>query len=95
MIIQYAYGYEEEFDLWTIRRLDGECLDYHVPDGLLKNIYYSGDHGDVDINDIKRYVHYDTECVNAIVDFKRLDYEPRDIDFIIKDIEDAQVLKLI
>ena len=39
MIIQYAYRYDEKFDVYTVRRLDGECLNYHVPDGLLLNIY--------------------------------------------------------
>lgn len=87
MTIQYAYRYNEKYDVYTIRRLDGECLDYHVPDGLLKNIYYT-DGSNIDIKDIKKYVHYDTECMNAVVDFKRLDYDDRDVDFIIRDIEE-------
>ena len=42
MTIQYAYRYDEKFDVYTVRRLDGECLNYHVPDGLLLNIYNAG-----------------------------------------------------
>ena len=95
MVIQYAYRYDEKFDVYTIRRLDGESLNYHVPHGLLMNIYSSGKYDKNVLKSIMDYVHFDTECMNAVVDFKRLDYEPRDIDSIIKDIEDAQVLKLI
>lgn len=39
MVIQYAYRYDEKFDVYTVRRLDDECLNYHVPVGLLLNIY--------------------------------------------------------
>lgn len=95
MIVQYAYRYDEKFDAYTVRRLDGECLNYHVPYGLLINIYNSGEYDKDVLNSIMDYVHFDGECMNALVDFKRREYEDRDIDFIIREIEDNFTLKLL
>ena len=77
MIIQYAYRYDEKFDVYTVRRLDGECLNYHVPDGLLLNIYNAG--------------KYDKEVLKNL---QAYEYEDRDIDFIIREIEEEYTLKL-
>lgn len=95
MVIQYAYRYDEKFDVYTIRRLDGESLNYHVPHGLLMNIYSSGKYDKNVLKSIMDYVHFDTECMNAVVDFKRREYEDRDIDFIIHEIEENYTLKLL
>ena len=95
MVIQYAYRYDEKFDVYTIRRLDGECLNYHVPIGLLLNIYNAGKYDKEVLKSLQSYVHFDTECMNAVVDFKRREYEDRDIDFIIHEIEENYTLKLL
>ncbi len=85
---------DEKFDVYTVRRLDGECLNYHVPDGLLLNIYNAGKYDKEVLKNLQAYVHFDTECMNAVVDFKRSEYEDRDIDFIISEIEEEYTLKL-
>ena len=40
MVIQYGYKYEKEYGVYNVRRLDDECLDYHIPYGLLLSLYY-------------------------------------------------------
>lgn len=34
MRVQYAYYYSEEYDVYFIRRIDGESLERHIPKGL-------------------------------------------------------------
>lgn len=37
-VIQYGYKYEKDYDLYLVRRVDGEHLRYVVPSGLFKSI---------------------------------------------------------
>lgn len=55
MVIQYAYRYDEKFDVYTVRRLDDECLNYHVPVGLLLNIYNAGQYDKEVLKSLQSY----------------------------------------
>ena len=37
-VIQYGYKYEKDYDLYLVRRLDGERLRYIIPSGLFREI---------------------------------------------------------
>ena len=39
-VIQYGYKYEKDYDLYLVRRVDGEHLRYVVPSGLFMNSEY-------------------------------------------------------
>lgn len=96
MVIQYGYKYEKKYGVYNVRRLDGECLDYHIPYGLLLTLYYESGinlKGEKVAN-LNGFVHFNTDCTRAIVDFKKKDYTLNEVDFIVGEIESKQILTL-
>ncbi len=94
MIIQYGYKYEKEYGVYNIRRLDGECLDYHIPYNLLLSLYYGRSLKRKNVTNLYSFVHFNTDCTRAIVDFKKKDYTLDEVDFIVREIESRQLLTL-
>lgn len=96
MVIQYGYKYEKEYGVYNVRRLDDECLDYHIPYGLLLSLYYGSgiNFKGEKVANLNNFVHFNTDCTRAIVDFKKKDYTLSEVDFIVGEIESKQILTL-
>ncbi len=89
--IQYGYKYESDFGVFLVRRLDGETLCYDIPLELFNNmmIEYELVTGNrVLIGCEIECIHYDSECKNAIVDFRRFNYTQDKVDEIVSLIEE-------
>lgn len=89
--IQYGYKYEKDFGVFLVRRLDGETLCYDIPSSLFNTIMIeyelvTGNRAPVGCE--LACVHYDSECKNAIVDFRRFNYTQDKVDEIVSQIEE-------
>ena len=53
---------------------------------------------EADLNNLQAnlndFVHFNTDCTRAIVDFKKKDYTLSEVDFIVGEIESKQILTL-
>lgn len=90
-IVQYAYKYEDDFGVFLVRRLDGETLCYDLPIDLFSKImmeYEIKTGNRVPIGCEIECIHYDSECKNAIVDFRRFNYTQDKVDEIVRQIEE-------
>lgn len=70
--IRYGYKYIEGLDIYTVRRLDGGSLDYHIPINLIKTIMLEeiGRKGKLTFtSNIHNSIYFDFDNKNAIIDF--------------------------
>lgn len=89
-VIQYGYKYEKDYDLYLVRRVDGEHLRYTVPSGLFKKIVVDEERRlgkKLFVVNEDGFVHFDSKGTNAIVDLKGLKYTTEEVDEIVKGIE--------
>lgn len=89
-VVQYGYKYESDFDVYLVRRLDGESLCNKVPSGLFKMIVIEEEKRLGKKLHIKEdgLVHFNSKGNAAIVDFKGLKYIPLQVDEIVRAIND-------
>lgn len=89
-VIQYGYKYEKDYDLYLVRRLDGESLRYTIPSGLFDKIVMDEERRIgrelFSVNE-DSFIFYDSRGTNAIVDLKGLNYTAEQVDEIVKNIE--------
>lgn len=85
-IIKYGYLYNEELDVYIVRRLDDDIIDY-IPDALFEQLILEETTRRPDISivyDLERCINYDSDYMNIIVDFQGRDYTPNQIDDMVK-----------
>ncbi len=93
-VIQYGYKYEKDYDLYLVRRVDGEHLRYIVPSGLFKKIVVDEERRlgkKLFVVNEDGFVHFDSKGTNAIVDLKGLKYTTEEVDDIVRSIESQYV----
>ena len=93
-VIQYGYKYEKDYDLYLVRRLDGERLRYIIPSGLFREIVMDEERRfgkKIFVVNEDRFIHFDSNGTNAIVDLKGLNYTTDQVDEIVRGIESQYV----
>ena len=93
-VIQYGYKYEKDYDLYLVRRLDGERLRYIIPSGLFREIVMDEERRlgkKIYVVNEDRFIHFDSNGTNAIVDLKGLNYTTDQVDEIVRGIESQYV----
>lgn len=96
-VIQYGYKYEKDYDLYLVRRVDGEHLRYVVPSGLFKNIVMEEEKRlgkKLFVVNEDGFIHFDSKGTNAIVDLKGLNYTTEQVDEIVRGIESQYVVTM-
>lgn len=96
-VIQYGYKYEKDYDLYLVRRVDGEHLRYAVPSGLFKNIVMEEEKRlgkKLFVVNEDGFIHFDSKGTNAIVDLKGLNYTTEQVDEIVRGIESQYVVTM-
>lgn len=84
--IRYGYKYIEGLDIYTVRRLDGGSLDYHIPINLIKTIMLEemGRKGKLTFtSNIHNSIYFDFDNKNAIIDFNGRKFSEKQVEEII------------
>lgn len=87
--VTYAYKYEPEWDLYTIRRIDGGCLNFTVPGGLVRQLVMEETMRTQDmvvVANVDRCISYSSCGELAVFDFKERHFEKKQVDEILYQI---------
>lgn len=97
--ICYAYKYDEERDLYTVRRIDGNSMEFRFPNGLVRQLVIDETIRTSDmvvVPNVDDCIRFSSNGECAIFDFKCRDLDKNAIDeiFELAALEDvSQVLK--
>lgn len=94
--IRYGYKYIEGLDIYTVRRLDGGSLDYHIPINLIKTIMLEeiGRKGKLTFtSNIHNSIYFDFDNKNAIIDFNGRKFSEKQVAEIISAINSKENIK--
>lgn len=94
--IRYGYKYIEGLDIYTVRRLDGGSLDYHIPINLIKTIMLEeiGRKGKLTFtSNIHNSIYFDFDNKNAIIDFNGRKFNEKQVAETINAINSKENIK--
>lgn len=102
--VSYAYKYEPEWDLYTIRRIDGGSLNFSVPEGLVRRLVVDETIRTQDIvivANVNKCISYSSCGELAVFSFNEKKLSTKDVDEIlykilgepVKDKKKSSVLK--
>lgn len=94
--IRYGYKYIEGLDIYTVRRLDGGSLDYHIPINLIKTIMLEemGRKGKLTFtSNIHNSIYFDFDNKNAIIDFNGRKFSEKQVAETISAINSKENIK--
>lgn len=94
--IRYGYKYIEGLDIYTVRRLDGGSLDYHIPINLIKTIMLEeiGRKGKLTFtSNIHNNIYFDFDNKNAIIDFNGRKFSEKQVAETISAINSKENIK--
>lgn len=94
--IRYGYKYIEGLDIYTVRRLDGGSLDYHIPINLIKTIMLEeiGRKGKLTFtSNIHNSIYFDFNNKNAIIDFNGRKFSEKQVAETISAINSKENIK--
>lgn len=94
--IRYGYKYIEGLDIYTVRRLDGGSLEYHIPINLIKTIMLEeiGRKGKLTFtSNIHNSIYFDFDNKNAIIDFNGRKFSEKQVAETISAINSKENIK--
>lgn len=94
--IRYGYKYIEGLDIYTVRRLDGGSLEYHIPINLIKTIMLEemGRKGKLTFtSNIHNSIYFDFDNKNAIIDFNGRKFSEKQVTETINAINSKENIK--
>lgn len=94
--IRYGYKYIEGLDIYTVRRLDGGSLEYHIPINLIKTIMLEemGRKGKLTFtSNIHNSIYFDFDNKNAIIDFNGRKFSEKQVAETINAINSKENIK--
>lgn len=94
--IRYGYKYIEGLDIYTVRRLDGGSLNYHIPINLIKTIMLEeiGRKGKLTFtSNIHNSIYFDFDNKNAIIDFNGRKFSEKQVAETISAINSKENIK--
>lgn len=94
--IRYGYKYIEGLDIYTVRRLDGGSLNYHIPINLIKTIMLEeiGRKGKLTFtSNIHNSIYFDFDNKNAIIDFNGRKFSEKQVTETISAINSKENIK--